>query len=72
MITDIKQVCFNRIRDIWMNRDEIDIVKEAADLFMDITLRTLFGQIENPPKVKQIVIGRIEWWNLGEALQRIF
>lgn len=61
MITDFKQVAYNRIRDIWMNRDEIDIVKEAADLFMDITLRTLFGQIENAPKVKQIVNSHIEW-----------
>ena len=51
-----------------MNRDELDIVKETADLFMDITLRTLFGQIGRAPKVKQIVNGRVEWWNLGEAL----
>lgn len=68
MITDFKQVTYNRIRDIWMNRDELDIVKETADLFMDITLRTLFGQIVRAPKVKQIVNGRVEWWNLGEAL----
>lgn len=68
MITDFKQVTYNRIRDIWMNRDELDIVKETADLFMDITLRTLFGQIGRAPKVKQIVNGRVEWWNLGEAL----
>ena len=68
MITDFKQVIYNRIRDVWMNRDELDIVKETADLFMDITLRTLFGQICRSPKVKQIVNGRVEWWNLGEAL----
>ena len=68
MITDFKQVTYNRIRDVWMNRDKLDIVKETADLFMDITLRTLFGQIGRSPKVKQIVNGRVEWWNLGEAL----
>ena len=53
MISDIKEVTNKRIRERWMNSKEgVDIVKETADLFIDITLRTLFGQIENAPKIK--------------------
>jgi hypothetical protein len=55
MIDKMKEVTIDMIRNKWMKiqSKQIDIVREASNLFIDITLQCLFGAQKGDIKVIQ-------------------
>jgi cytochrome P450 len=43
MINMMKEITIETIKDNWMKAESIDIVKEASNLFIKITLKCMFG-----------------------------
>ena len=39
----MKDITIDKIQNRWMKAEKIDIVKEASNLFIDITLKCMFG-----------------------------
>ena len=70
MIELMKQVTISTIKGRWANADngEIDIVQEASNLFIKITIVCMFGSDCADLKLKQKVNGTDVWMNLGEVI----
>ena len=68
MIESIKQVTIQTIRNKWSLCDEIDIVQEASNLFIKITLVCMFGADCEDLKLKQTYKGVEKWVNFGEVV----
>ena len=70
MIEVIKQVTIKTIRDRWFvaDKNEIDIVQEASNLFIKITLCCMFGAECEDLKLKQTINGADAWINFGEVV----
>lgn len=69
----MKEVTIRTIREEWSPANgekskRIDIVKEASNLFIKITLTCLFGEGYLEEKVKQRVKGKEVWLPLGEVI----
>jgi hypothetical protein len=43
MIQMMKKITIDTIQDRWMKAEKLDIVKEASNLFIEITLKCMFG-----------------------------
>lgn len=70
MIELMKQVTISTIQGRWSNAEgsEIDIVKEASNLFIKITIVCMFGSECADLKLKQRVNGNDVWMSLGEVI----
>ena len=70
----MKLVTIQTIRDRWSlaDKNEIDIVQEASNLFVKITIVCMFGAECADLKLKQRVNGRDVWMNLGEVMIQQF
>ena len=43
MIQMMKDITIEQIKNKWMKAEKMDIVREASNLFIDITLKCMFG-----------------------------
>lgn len=43
MVQMMKDITIEMIQNKWMKADKIDIVREASNLFIEITLKCMFG-----------------------------
>ena len=68
MITMMKEITMETIRENWMKAETIDIVKESSSLFIKITLKCMFGTGFNGQMIPQRVSGDVKQMELGEAI----
>ena len=68
MIEMMKEITIETIEKSWMKADKIDIVKEASNLFMEITLKCMFGTEFKHHKITQIINGERKEVPLGESI----
>jgi hypothetical protein len=64
----MKDITIETIKKSWMNAKKIDIVKESTNLFMDITLKCMFGAEFEHNKITQIINGEKKQVPLGESI----
>lgn len=68
MVETIKEITIRVVEKEWIPKKEIDIVKEASKLFMQITLTCLFGKGNENITVKQRCRGVEKQEHLGEVM----
>lgn len=73
MIESIKKVTIDTIRNRWSDSENnvIDIVQEASNLFIKITLVCMFGADCEDLKLKQTYKGVDKWVSFGEVVIKL-
>lgn len=70
MVDMMKNSTIDIIKNKWIKANDglIDIVKESSNLFINITLRCLFGSDQENIKIIQRIDGIEELMHLGESI----
>lgn len=68
MVETMKRVTIDIILKDWLPRSQIDIVREASNLFITITLKCLFGDEYENSKCKLRIKGAEKEVSLGETI----
>ena len=64
----MKDITIEKIQNKWMKAEKIDIVREASNLFIDITLKCMFGTDFKDQSIPQISNGEKKNIPLGESI----
>jgi hypothetical protein len=68
MIQMMKDITIDKIENKWMKTERMDIVREASNLFIEITLKCMFGSNFNDQSIVQTINGEKKNIPLGESI----
>lgn len=64
----MKDITIETIQQKWMKAGKIDIVREASNLFIDITLKCMFGTDFKDQMITLVIDGEKKEVPLGESI----